>query len=76
MGGTWTELVWTGWADSNIPEKKPDLWESKSRNAHRDFPVVPWWLGLRTQEVGLAVAVVREQCVMARSQALRTQDGR
>lgn len=33
-------LVRTGWADSNVPEKKPDLaWKGKSGNAHRDFPV-------------------------------------
>ena len=74
-GGTWSGLVRTGWADSNIPEKKPDLRKGKSGNAYRDFPVDQWRLGLQTREVWLEVAIPRQQCVMAMSQELRTQDG-
>nr|CAI9708264.1 unnamed protein product [Rangifer tarandus platyrhynchus] len=46
---------WLG--DSDLPEKKRDLWRRKSRHAQRDFPVDQWWLGLQTQRLNILKAL-------------------
>ena len=73
-GGTWTGLVRTGWADSILPEKKRDLWRRKSRHAE-GLPCGPVVVRVADSEAWLGMAILREQCWMALSRELRTQDG-